>query len=66
MGCVGEGASRHSNETYVRAPALDADYGVPIDAVCAETTPGVFSRRYTKATAKHDCHTGKSTIVRTA
>lgn len=38
-------------------PQLTADYGVPVDPVCTETTPGVFTRRWTKAVATLDCTT---------
>lgn len=62
VGCVGEGAARHSNETYVRPPWFDYDYGTPT-GLCKESTPGVFTREWTKATAQHDCNTGQSSIA---
>ena len=62
MGCVGEGKSRHSNETYVRAAAFDRDYGTPL-GLCKEVSDGVFRREFTKATASHDCNTGKSSVT---
>jgi hypothetical protein len=63
VGCVGEGAGRHSNETYVRAPAFDVDYGTPM-GVCkqSDAKPGLFAREWTKATVEHDCRTGKSSL----
>ena len=62
VGCVGEGKSRHSNETYVRAAAFDRDYGTPL-GLCKEVSEGVFRREFSKATASHDCNTGKSSIA---
>ena len=62
VGCVGEGKSRHSNETYVRAAAFDRDYGRPL-GLCKEVSEGVFRREFSKATASHDCNTGKSSIT---
>jgi hypothetical protein len=62
VGCVGEGKSRHSNETYVRAAAFDRDYGTPL-GLCKEVSDGVFRREFTKATASHDCNTGKSSVT---
>ena len=64
VGCVGEGESRHSNETYVRAAAFDVDYGVPMDGVCKQSTaqPGVFTREWSKAAVQHDCNSGKSSL----
>ena len=61
VGCVGEGASRKSNETYVRPPAFDVDYGTPL-GVCKQSTPGVFTREWTKATVEHSCTTGQSSL----
>eukprot|EP01050_Picozoa_sp_SAG11_P025870 SAG11_NODE_5990_length_1416_cov_1.322703_2_plen_209_part_00 len=63
VGCIGEGASRHSNETYVRPAAFERDYGTPL-GICGEEGPnsGVFTREYTKAKVSHDCHTGESLI----
>ena len=37
-------------------PLFDADFGTPIDAVCAETSPGVFSRRWSNADISLDCN----------
>jgi hypothetical protein len=51
------------NETYARPAALDIDYGTPVDGVCRESAPGVFTREWTKAIARHDCNTAKSTIT---
>ena len=74
VGCVGEGASRHSNETYVRPALFDADYGVPTATsaargrgatLCAEVEgqPGLFRREYTKAIVTFDCRTNQSSIT---
>ena len=61
-GWVGCAAPAHApaNETqYVRPAALDADYGDPVDATCAETAPGsgVFAREWSKASVSVDCNT---------
>ena len=63
VGCVGEGESRHSNESYVRPAAFERDYGTPI-GLCEEssTSPNVFTRKWTKAVATTDCNTGKSSV----
>ncbi len=63
VGCVGEDQERHSNETYVRPTAYDVDYGVPL-GICKEKAGqrGVFVREWSKATAQHDCNTGKSSL----
>ena len=47
---------RNSTNTPVsRPPQLDADYGEPVDATCAETSPGVFERSWTKVNVRVDC-----------
>ena len=51
------------NETYARPAVLDVDYGRPVESVCRESAPGVFSRKWTKAVARHDCTTGRSAIT---
>lgn len=62
VGCIGQGAERHSNETYARPAAFDGDYGIPVDLVCQETQPGEFTREWTNAVAVHSCNTGKSAV----
>ena len=62
VGCVGEGTSRHSNESYVRPPSFERDYGTPV-GLCKETAAGVFAREWTKATAAFDCNTNRSTLT---
>ena len=43
---------------------LHGDFGVPVDTLCKETvTPGVFERKFTKATVQMDCNTGAPSIV---
>ena len=34
---------------YYRPPALDIDYGEPVDALCREAAPGVFQREWSRA-----------------
>ena len=48
----------------MRPAALDADYGAPVDAICAETAPGsgVFAREWSKASVSVDCNTLEGTI----
>lgn len=43
---------------------LDADYGVPIDEICEETTPGsgVFTREWSKAKIQMDCNSWTPSI----
>jgi hypothetical protein len=52
------------NQTYVRPPEFDIDYGSPLD-ICKEdpSKPGRFIRMYTKAVASHDCSTGVSMVT---
>jgi len=61
------GATWNSSSGAVvpRPPALDADYGAPLDATCARVAPGgsVFSRRYEKSTLTLDCATMAATGV---
>ena len=53
-------------EHVLRPPAVDEDYGEPVDkqAVCVETQPGsgIFTRDYTKAKVTMDCNTFHATI----
>ena len=51
------------NESYARPAALDVDYGTPVEGLCREAVPGVFSREWTRAAVKHDCNTGESSIT---
>eukprot|EP01047_Picozoa_sp_COSAG01_P037649 COSAG01_NODE_3007_length_6730_cov_10.756899_4_plen_153_part_00 len=51
------------SRVYQRPPALDVDYGQPIDKVCKETKPNVFVREWTKATVTVDCNSWKNTIT---
>lgn len=51
-----------SNQTYVRSPWFDRDYGEPL-GLCAERAPNVFAREWSKATVAHDCNSGESTII---
>ena len=48
--------------TYVRPEGLDENYGVAL-GVCKETSPGVFSRNYTRAKVALDCNTFTPSIV---
>jgi hypothetical protein len=51
---------------YEYPAALNADYGEPVDAVCQETAPQVFTRKWTKATVSMDCNTYTPSIIFTA
>ena len=42
---------------YVFPEELNGDYGTPVDKLCKETTPGVFTREWTKASVQLDCKT---------
>jgi hypothetical protein len=50
------GTARHFQELYHRPAAVDGDYGRPLE-LCSETAPGVFTRRWSKATITFDCNT---------
>jgi hypothetical protein len=54
-------ACRAHTTAYVRSEWLERDYGEPL-GVCSETSPGVFSREWTRARVEHNCHTGLSTL----
>jgi hypothetical protein len=41
---------------------LRSDFGVPT-AFCAESSPGIFTREWTKATVQMDCTTYKGSFV---
>ena len=41
-----------------------ADYGEPIDATCVESSPGLFTRQYTRANITLDCNTWKADITK--
>ena len=51
--------------SYERPPALDYDYGEPVDPICHETAvgSGIFTRRWTKATVTLDCNTWQPNIT---
>ena len=48
---------------YYRPPALDIDYGEPVDALCREAAPGVFQREWSRASVAMDCATWTPSIV---
>ena len=50
-----------------RAENFDVDYGGKASAPCAESaaSPGVFTRKYPKATITWDCHAGRGSIEMT-
>lgn len=50
---------------FTRPAALEADYGVPV-GFCAESSPGVFTRKWTKAEIKLDCNDFTADIKMTA
>ena len=50
-------------DTYERPDALKHDYGEPVDKICYETTPGVFTRKWSKATITLDCNTWTPNIT---
>ena len=49
-------------QVYERPAALDDDYGAPTQ-LCRQSSPGVFSRRFTRANVSYDCNTGATRIV---
>ena len=64
MGC-GCGGSYHPAQPcdiYHRPAAMDIDYGTPVDALCKETSAGVFRREWSKATVEVDCNRFSSEI----
>eukprot|EP00755_Sulcionema_specki_P024789 Sspe_Gene.1601::Locus_531_Transcript_1_1_Confidence_1.000_Length_1868::g.1601::m.1601 len=50
-------------DSYSRPDALNHDYGEAVDEVCHQSSPGVFTRRYTKATVTLDCTKWEPHIV---
>jgi len=52
MGCGGP---------WVRPPQLDVDYGMPTSD-CKQSSPGIFTREYSKASITMDCPNWKATI----
>eukprot|EP00035_Acanthoeca_spectabilis_P030665 m.10340 g.10340 ORF g.10340 m.10340 type:complete len:569 (+) comp4307_c0_seq1:82-1788(+) len=67
MGCIQPSGYVQGNSTkgYERPPALDVDYGEPVDPICSETAAGsgVFTREWTKASVKMDCNSYEGTII---
>ena len=49
-------------DSYERPPALEHDYGVPVEAVCREVSQGVFERRWTSGLVRMDCNTWSATL----
>ena len=49
---------------YAFPAELNEDYGTPVDKLCKETSPGVFTREWTQATVQMDCATFQGTITR--
>jgi hypothetical protein len=50
-------------ESYERPPELDRDYGEPVDAVCHESSTGVFERKWSKVAVKMDCNNWAGSIT---
>ena len=48
---------------YAFPPELNADYGTPIDKLCKEGSPGVFTREWTRASVAMDCASFRGTIT---
>ena len=57
----------HDHYGLPRAENFDVDYGGKASAPCAESaaSPGVFTRKYPKATITWDCHAGRGSIEMT-
>jgi hypothetical protein len=49
-------------DSYERPPELELDFGTPIDAVCHETSSGVFERKWTSGMVRMDCNTWSATL----
>lgn len=47
---------------FTRPASLDKDYGTPL-GFCAEASPGVWKRSFTKADVTMDCATYEATIT---
>jgi len=56
LGCI---------DTYERPPELGLDVGEPTGQ-CEEASPGVFTRKWSKATVAMDCNTWEGSITPTA
>lgn len=70
MGCIQPngfvGKDRTAGwEGYPRPTELEVDYGVPVDKICAETGEGtgIYTRKWSKATASMDCNGYTGTIT---
>ena len=50
------------SKTYEFPELLNTDVGAPL-GLCAQTSPGVFARNYSKVAVEMDCNTGASKIV---
>lgn len=48
---------------YEYPPALEVDYGVPLTPYFNETSPGVFTREWSKATATFSCPAWTGTVT---
>ena len=46
-----------------RGTLLDRDYGEQLDARCVESSTGVFTRKWSKATVSLDTNTNKASFV---
>ena len=46
-----------------RGTLLDKDYGEPLDMRCVESSEGVFTRRWSKATISLDTNVNQASIV---
>jgi hypothetical protein len=60
------GMSFNAQNTPVARPIqMDTDYGLPVDAVCAQVSSGVFSRRWSNAHVTLDCNAWIANITMT-
>jgi len=58
---LGDESVGGAGELYERPPALDVEYGAPL-GLCSEMQPGVFTRKWSKATVTFDCATTTGSI----
>jgi hypothetical protein len=58
------GCDKFPDADLLRPPALDVDYGEPVDEFCSETATGsgVFTREWSKVSVSMDCNTWTGTL----
>ena len=63
QGCGSPDVNQKTRWPAWHAGLFDADYGVPVDALCEEREPGVFSRRWSRAVVSVNCSSLSANIT---